>query len=328
MDSASIVCMSDKVRTSLNPSGSQIDTISYYDDAEPHWDERPFFSLVEQARGKIGIHADASLISQTFHTHDSSSGEYLFPGADSSSIARERYFESLDRDHHYRVLLSGIGGDELLGGVPTPLPELAGYIMAGDLTRFFRAAVEWSVANRTSFIQMVAEAALFTGNLYRSRVGRASNLPLWIALELRQLCLTDRADLVPHGLTGLPPNSISNARTWWETLETLPHRFPTLLSRREWRYPYLDRDLVEFLFSVPRSQLVRPGRRRSLMRRALRNLVPTGILERRRKAFVVRSPIVALQTNAYVIENLFSASVSADFRLIEPNRLRELINVV
>jgi asparagine synthase (glutamine-hydrolysing) len=328
MDSTSIVCMSDMVRASYHPPGSQIDTISYYDDAEPHWDERPFFTLVEQARGKVGIHADASLIPQTFRVHDASSGDYLFPGADSSSIERERHFEGLDRDHRYRVILSGIGGDELLGGVPTPMPELAGYLMSGNLTRFFRVATAWSVANRTSLIQLATETVSFTGNLYLRRVGRPGKLPLWIAPELRQLCLRDGADLVPRGLSGLPPNSISNARTWWETLETLPHRFPPLLSRREWRYPYLDRDLVEFLFSVPRSQLVRPGRRRSLMRRALRDLVPTEILERRRKAFVVRSPIVALRANAPVIERLFSASVCAEWGLTEPNRLRELINDV
>ena len=113
MDSTSIVCMSDELRASSNPPGRPIDSISYYDDSEPSWNERFYFSLVEGARGRIGIHVDASLIPQTFQPHDPFSGEYLFPGADSSSIERERNFESLDQDHHYRAILSGIGGDEL-----------------------------------------------------------------------------------------------------------------------------------------------------------------------------------------------------------------------
>ena len=54
-------------------------------------------------------------------------------------------------------------------------------------------------------------------------------------------------------------------------------------------YPYLDRDLIEFLFAIPRAQLVRPGQRRSLMRRALKGIVPDEILNRKRKAFVARS---------------------------------------
>ncbi|HEY2470917.1 MAG TPA: asparagine synthase-related protein [Terracidiphilus sp.] len=328
MDSTSIVCMSDGLRASSIPPGKPIDSISYYDDSEPSWNERPYFSLVEQVRGKVGIHANASLIPQTFRAHDSTSGEYLFPGADSSSIERERYFEFLDQDHHYRAILSGIGGDELLGGVPTPLPELAGYLASGNVTRFLRAVLEWSVTNRTSVIEMAREAALFTLTLYRRRVLRAADFPSWITLELRRRCAPNPADPVPRWLVGIPPNSISNAQTWWDTLETLPHRFPSLLSRREWRYPYLDRELVEFLFRIPRSQLVRPGRRRSLMRRGLKDIVPAGILDRRRKAFVVRSPIVALQANAAELEKLFCAPIAADYGFIEPNRLRDLIHAV
>jgi len=60
----------------------------------------------------------------------------------------------------------------------------------------------------------------------------------------------------------------------------------------EKRYPYLDRELLEFLSAIPPEQLVRPGQRRSLMRRALINTVPYELLNRKRKAFVARGPIV------------------------------------
>jgi asparagine synthase (glutamine-hydrolysing) len=53
--------------------------------------------------------------------------------------------------------------------------------------------------------------------------------------------------------------------------------------------------LLEFLYSVPRSQLVRPERRRSLLRRALRGIVPDAVLERKRKAYVARAPLKSLQ---------------------------------
>jgi asparagine synthase (glutamine-hydrolysing) len=59
----------------------------------------------------------------------------------------------------------------------------------------------------------------------------------------------------------------------------------------EKRYPYLDRDLLEFLFALPPEQLLRPNERRSLMRRALRQILPDEILTRRRKAFVTRHPL-------------------------------------
>jgi asparagine synthase (glutamine-hydrolysing) len=51
---------------------------------------------------------------------------------------------------------------------------------------------------------------------------------------------------------------------------------------REKRYPYLDRDLLAFVFAIPRQQLVRVGQRRSLMRRALVGTVPQAILNRKK----------------------------------------------
>lgn len=54
----------------------------------------------------------------------------------------------------------------------------------------------------------------------------------------------------------------------------------------ERRYPYLDRSLLEFLYAIPQEQLLRPGQRRSLMRRALTGIVPDELLNRKRKAYV------------------------------------------
>jgi len=65
----------------------------------------------------------------------------------------------------------------------------------------------------------------------------------------------------------------------------------------ERRYPFLDRTLLQFLFAIPREQLLRPGQRRSLMRRALAQVVPPEILERKRKAFVARMPMRAISAN-------------------------------
>ena len=65
----------------------------------------------------------------------------------------------------------------------------------------------------------------------------------------------------------------------------------------EKRYPYLDRGLLEFMYAIPREQLVRPTQRRSLMRRALVGVVPEEILNRRGKAFAARAPLVAISND-------------------------------
>ena len=48
------------------------------------------------------------------------------------------------------------------------------------------------------------------------------------------------------------------------------------------------------MYSVPREQLVRPGQRRSLMRRALADIVPGELLNRKRKAYLTRAPIAVI----------------------------------
>ncbi|MGA9669879.1 MAG: asparagine synthase-related protein [Terracidiphilus sp.] len=104
---------------------------------------------------------------------------------------------------------------------------------------------------------------------------------------------------------------------WWALVETLSHSCPSILSRFEYRYPYLDRDLVSFLFRVPREQLTRPGRRRSLMRRALRSLVPPEILERRRKAQLSRTPLIAFFNSRAALKELCTDLRTADIGLID-----------
>ena len=44
---------------------------------------------------------------------------------------------------------------------------------------------------------------------------------------------------------------------------------PPVSALEEARYPYLDQNLIEFILSIPADQLLRPGERRSLMRRSL-----------------------------------------------------------
>lgn len=105
-------------------------------------------------------------------------------------------------------------------------------------------------------------------------------------------------------------------------METLPHLFQGLFHRPEYRYPYLDRDLVEFLHRVPRQELAQPGRRRAMMRRALRNIVPPEVLERRRKGFLIRKRLVSMRANKNAFDRLLADSIVLHRFSIDKSRLR------
>jgi asparagine synthase (glutamine-hydrolysing) len=304
VDSSAIVCISDQMRSTAD-STTLLDTLSYYDDSEPHWDEQAYFSITEMYRGKRGIHVDSSAFRWTFDLPDTAASTDCFPGFTRGVLDREELLEKQIGPTGYRVILSGIGGDELLGGVPTPLPELADYLADCNLPSLLSEALAWSLSNRSSMLLMLRDTVRYKRSLYRPRTADQGAIPPWIRPRMRNLCadLLRQEDIecLRHDLS---PSSISMGRGWYSILESQPHLKPGFTARREYRYPYLDRDLVDFLLRVPRAQMVQPGRRRAMMRRALTNLVPTQILERPRKAFLARNPLALFRNERSRVESV------------------------
>ncbi|WP_263377564.1 asparagine synthetase B family protein [Granulicella paludicola] len=323
MDSTAIVCMSDHLRLSQDPGAELLDTISYYDDSESSLDERSYFEITEARRGKVGIHLNTAISQRAFDPPQVKEGIYRLPGADSFSISQERLLKTNAWDRGYRVVLSGIGGDEVLGGIPDPLPELAGYLVTGNVSGLLSRSLAWCLTDRTPLIFCLRDTLGFAFRLYGRGRLRTRKGPPWLSPELRRLSEhAERAYVkFPERLAALP-HQLDNALSWWQVMETLPHTRPQLLFRPEYRYPMLDKDLVTYLFSIPRDQLLRPGRRRTLMRRALQGIVPLEILERRRKAFQLRAPLNAMQRAQEKLDRLWDDSHLAEEGFVDIDRLR------
>jgi asparagine synthase (glutamine-hydrolysing) len=325
MDSSSIVCMSDHIRKQKGAAPEEmLDTVSYFDESEPNWNERPYFEAVERQRGKKGLHLPLPLLSEQIA---GAPVRYLWPGADSATFDNERRLIESTASTDYRVVLSGIGGDELLGGVPTPLPELGDLLATGRLFPYLKRAVDWCLVDRTPLLHMTGQTLQFISQQYRKPRIEKQSLPSWITSSLRKRLEQsdrDRSD----GASSFPasPSQIANARTGPAVLETLPHRPQRHLHRYEVRYPYLDRDLDDFLLRVPRARLLGPGRRRALMRNALQGIVPREVLERRRKGTRSRSVLITLQHREQEIRQLFKTSSPRIAGLVDSHCLEE--NVV
>lgn len=323
MDSTAIVCMSDHLRRSADPAAEILDTVSFYDDSEASLNERPYFSITEAKRGKVGTHIDTAFSQRTFEIHDTTNGVYLLPGADSFSIQQERKFYDAVWHRGYRSILSGIGGDEVLGGVSCAFPELADYLVSGNIRRLLRQSIAWSLIDRNPLIGTLYDTAKYAIQLYAHSKPHDKTRPPWISDSLRQRSREIEAEnSILRSRVGIAPHRLDNSLAWWSIMETLPHLFPQLLSRPEYRYPFLDKDLVNYLFSIPRDQVLLPGRRRSLMRRGLANIVPREILERRRKAFQVRASLSTLQRAHASLERLFANSAIASAGFVDIDKLR------
>lgn len=292
MDSSSIVCMADLV---LGQSGAEtpgLETVSYYDDSEPNWNERPYFTKVEQQRGRTGCHIDVGAREASRFDSDqfaASPGSQVRTGGVTDQLAA--YMAS----HRSRVLLSGIGGDEVTGGVPTPVPELADLLTRARFGSLAHQLKVWALKQRRPWIHLLLEVVrgfLPVPHLWVSEYLRPSP---WLD---QRFVRRNRAAIYGYPTRleffGLLPSFQENIATLNFIRRHLA-TFPLPAEPHyEKRYPYLDRDLLEFLYAVPREQLVRPGHRRSLMRRSLIGIVPDEILNRKRKAYVARSSNTAV----------------------------------
>jgi asparagine synthase (glutamine-hydrolysing) len=306
MDSSSIVCMADSIIARGTAETPRLDTVSYYDDSEPNWNERPYFTKVEEKRGRTGCHIDVG--KQDFFTFELDRDHFAaIPGSGERPTEGAKHLAACMISQGNSVVLSGIGGDEVMGGVPTPILELEDLLTRGQIRTLAHQLKVWALNKRVPWFHLFF---LTAGRFFpRMPVGvrKTEGPEAWLAPNFvkrnRGALQSFKSRVKLFGPLPSFQGNIStlNALQSQLTCDVLPSNPP-----RENRYPYLDRGLLEFMYAVPREQLVRPGRRRSLMRRALRDLVPSEILERRRKAYLARSPLVALQSAGGQIETLLA----------------------
>ncbi len=319
MDSSSIVCIADQLSSaSLSPG---IDTVSYYNDSEPHWNERPWFTKVEVQRGRTGVHIDASAPTEPCETDD-----VCFPSRPGAGSGKSAVLDYMMRNGH-RVLLSGIGGDEFLGGVPTPLPELEDLLARGRFLTLWRHLFAWALVQRRPWIHLLRDTALgFLPSGFRSRQ-RAHRLGSWLRPTFVQHQLRALSSYATRWrLFGPLPSFQENADALDGICRQLGCRDLTAGYPYERRYPFLDRDLLEFLFAIPREQLVRPGERRSLMRRALASIVPEEVLHRKRKAYVSRSPLTTAATQYAILSARKDRLAIGELGIVHPEKFLEALD--
>jgi asparagine synthase (glutamine-hydrolysing) len=294
MDSSSIVCMADTIIASGAAETPRLDTVSYYDDSEPNWNERPYFTKVEERRGRTGCHIDGN--SDAYFRFPFESGRFAAtPGSDAGSNRITKDLAHCLAAHGNRVLLSGIGGDEATGGVPTAMPELADLLTRAQFTSFAHQLKLWALQKRKPWMQLLLEAVRELLPAALVGVPRKKQPSLWLNPDFRE---RNRAALAGYPsrlkIVGPLPSFQQNLAVLHGLQRQLGCTVLPSESPYEKRYPYLDRGLLEFIYAVPREQIVRPGERRSLMRRALVEVVPDAILNRKRKAYVARSPMAAI----------------------------------
>ncbi len=291
LDSSSIVCMADQIVATDGAEARMVDTFSAFDREDPDEDDFLYFTKVEERRGRIGYHAELEEMGESFSIQYRNFPPIPFLGERQEMKAARA--EAIKRGR-YRVVLSGTGGDELLGQATDPRMYMADLLVQLRLRELSRQLMAWSLLIRCPWIGLLFQSVLWIApKAIRTRFTTVAKVEPWIDNKFaRRHSLSDLMLDAPKASWHMLPS----IRECMHTITAMGRQLTnTVPSTYEVRYPYLDQTLAEFLISIPIDQLLKPGERRSLMRRALANLLPPEVLSRRTKAGSKRCYFVTLR---------------------------------
>lgn len=258
------------------------------------------------------------------------------PIADSAFITTYLVSEFARRD--VKVILSGVGGDELFGGYRRylgghyvkklqRLPRWSRLLMSRTaamlpsdrhskvlntmrLARGFLASAELSPDERYRHYLQVLDRVL-VAELMQGRAGRVDALGDAFAAAgdddaLNRMFAVDADTQLPDDLLLLTDKM-------------------SMAVSLECRVPLLDRALVELAAAIPESLKVRDGRLKHLMKAALADVLPADILDRKKRGFGTPMGAWLKRELAPVLHRLLATDVVRDRGLFDPKVVARLV---
>ena len=284
LDSSSIVLMADRIHADERNAAVPIETLSFVDDPSVTFFDRRFIEVVENSRGHEGVHVDGG---GRWISLAAPEDRLIATPLTSVCVAElhKRVWQSMN-DAGARVLLSGLGGDQVTWSNLEPGPELSDLLVARKPGSLHRRLQVWSEATHVPYVQLLWQEVMlpFLPRAVRARFQKQIELSSWLDQEfVKRTRIAERLVLPDDPFDfRLPSRRIQSSRIWYIVMNVARGEYWEHAAYEK-TYPFLHRPLVEFLMNVPIAQKLRPDETRSLMRRALKDLLPQKILERRSK---------------------------------------------
>jgi asparagine synthase (glutamine-hydrolysing) len=334
MDSSSIVCMADTIIARGAAETPRLDTISWFDDSKPNWGERPYVAKVEEKRGRTGCHIDFGVLSRKEVSQQSSLASKFesdrFAATPFYSHHHVELFQQCAgymRSQEHRVVLSGIAGESATGGgVPTPRPELQNLLTRAQLFTLAHQLKAWAVKMRKPGLPLLWEAIRGFFPVVLTGVPKDMRPAPWLDSSFVRRNHAALCGYPPRlKLFGPLPSFQDNVAALDSERRFAAYCPPHSEMPRDVRFPYLDKDLLEFMYAIPREQIVRMGERRSLMRRALIGIVPDELLSRKKKASLAQVTPTDISTEWPSFVGMGQHMVSSSMGIIDPNQFLEAL---
>ena len=329
LDSSSIVCVADRILQNETVQARSLETVSAVFDQSPSSDERRFINLVEAQRGQAGHHFSESeyplLVEARFGSFRS------IPNPLEMWSEYHQGSRRVMRERGARVILCGIGGDELLTASHDPSPELSDLLVQCKLRELHQRLQVWSLALKKPYSEVLFNHTVFSAlprslrGLYkrRERTRRLALLQPWF---VKRFDLYDRT-LGPRDMFGFGlPSARGQSIAFSSVINVISSGYLLTWDPVEITYPYTHRPLVEFMQAIPPTQWIRPGETRSLMRRALRTYLPPEIAKRKGKGSPAEATLRALARGWPRLRELLSGALVCSHGYVDSQALTVLIN--
>ncbi len=210
---------------------------------------------------------------------------------------------------HVKVMVSGNGGDELLAGY---IPYFRTYLSSAMTQRHYLAAAREVVKGRDLYKK-------YAGELIRSKLpGRATN-----PVSARELLQPGSSVATAHFRAHKNLNErLASDVLQYSTPDLLRYEDKNSMAFSiEARVPFLDHELVEFIFSLPIDQKIKGGWNRAVYRNAMKGRMPEKNRLRRSKIGFTNPDITWMKEKAPEIRAIFSSSELASRDLYNPAQL-------
>lgn len=210
------------------------------------------------------------------------------------------------------------------GAVPTE--ELMDLIAQRQPLRLHRALSEWCEFSRKPYVGLLWQEGIVPSLPLRLRLWldrrTHTRLPAWLNESfVRKFGLQERrvstADVFGFKL----PSGRSQALGYLSVVKMVGRAAYRARGSIEVSHPYMHRPLVEFIHAIPLRQKIRPGETRSLMRRALKDLLPPKVLNRKTKRGPDEATLRAVRREWPQLERMFSRSRAEALGYIDGKKL-------
>jgi len=328
LDSSTVVLMADHVLRQKNRRPTDLQTTSCVYEKSQSCDERRFIQAVEEKRG-ISTHLVHEQDQQiTLGLKDPEftglpNALHCFPGR-YKTVAKHM------KTYGARVLLTGRGGDHLFWSEADGTPLIADEIRRAQPFKAHDACRTWSRAASAPYFELLVKKAipLAVGSWFPASYSyKAPVAPVWLHPKFQK------------EISAITPN-FAGHRTWQQNpskraqIIFLGHMFRYLGSGFFQEYgdvyvshPYSHRPLIEFCLGTPVSQFLRNGETRSLMRRALRDLLPPKTAKRVSKGLLDETITRSVQKEWTTASDLSTWQICKREYAIG-DRMRETLNCV